>query len=246
MGGAIIRGMIAGGQVEPHQITAVGRDVSRMTAISALGVGVTDNSAEGVKDAAVVLIAVKPWIVGTVAAGMAQYVSKNTLIGSVAAGVDFAQLSTYFPAGTPLFRIIPNTAATVGESMTFVASSGATPDQRGLIVSLFKPLGPVMEISEKQVTACTALASCGIAFAMRYVRAAMEGGVEMGVPAHICQQIVSQTIKGAGVMLQQEGTHPEAEIDKVTTPGGITIKGLNKMEEHGFTTAVIEGLKAAK
>lgn len=91
-----------------------------------------------------------------------------------------------------------------------------------------------------------ALASCGIAYALRYVRAAMEGGIELGIPPQMAQTVVAQTLKGAAEILLRTGNHPEAEIDKVTTPGGITIKGLNAMEANGFTRAVIEGLKASK
>ena len=93
--------------------------------------------------------------------------------------------------------------------------------------------------------AATALCSCGIAYAMRYVRAATEGGVELGIYPHKAKEYVLATLRGAVELLEATGNNPEVEIDKVTTPGGITIKGLNAMEAHGFTTAVIEGLKAS-
>ncbi|MBP5235107.1 MAG: pyrroline-5-carboxylate reductase, partial [Bacteroidales bacterium] len=102
-----------------------------------------------------------------------------------------------------------------------------------------------MVITEKQLPAATALASCGIAYAMRYVRAASEGGVELGFKADLAEKIVLQTMRGAVDLLKASGNHPEAEIDKVTTPGGLTIKGLNAMEEAGFTNSVIRGLKAS-
>lgn len=130
--------------------------------------------------------------------------------------------------------------------MTFITSAGATPEQAQEMSSIFEPLGMVMDVPEKQFEGCMALASCGIAYALRYVRAAMEGGIELGIPPLMGQTIVAQTIKGAAELLLQTGNHPEAEIDKVTTPGGITIKGLNAMEANGFTHAVIEGLKASK
>ena len=123
---------------------------------------------------------------------------------------------------------------------------GASDEQVKSVSDIFSRLGSVMVIDENQMTACMALASCGIAYAMRYVRAASEGGVELGVKADLAKDIVLQTMQGAAALLQTTGAHPEAEIDKVTTPGGITIKGLNAMEAHGFTTSVIEGLKASK
>ena len=129
--------------------------------------------------------------------------------------------------------------------MTFVASARASKEQDELILSLFNELGLAMKVEERLMGAGTALASCGIAYAMRYIRAATEGGVELGFYAKDAQQIVQQTLKGAVDLLVATGSNPEAEIDKVTTPGGITIKGLNEMEHAGFTSSVIRGLKAS-
>ena len=104
-------------------------------------------------------------------------------------------------------------------------------------------LGQTRVVGEKQLRAGTLLASCGIAYAMRYIRAASEGGVEIGFRADDAKDIVLQTVKGAVALLQATGEHPEQAIDRVTTPGGITIRGLNAMEQAGFTKAVVEGLK---
>ena len=126
--------------------------------------------------------------------------------------------------------------------MTFIVKiEGESPES----FKVFGKTGCVKAIEESKLPAVTALASCGIAFAMRYVRAATEGGVELGIKATEGQQIVAQTLAGAVALLSQPGAHAEAEIDKVTTPGGITIKGLNAMEKAGFTNAVIEGLRAS-
>jgi pyrroline-5-carboxylate reductase len=127
--------------------------------------------------------------------------------------------------------------------MTFLCARNASQEQIEAVKSIFDNLGATMVIEERLMGAGMALASCGIAYAMRYVRAAMEGGVEMGMYPNDAKNIVLQTLKGAVALLEATGNHPEAEIDKVTTPGGVTIKGLNAMEANGFTNAVIEGLK---
>lgn len=113
-------------------------------------------------------------------------------------------------------------------------------------VSQDNPMGMAMSIKEELMMAGTVLASSGIAFALRYIRAASEGGVELGFYPDQAKEIVLKTVKGAVDLLLTHGSNPETEIDKVTTPGGITIRGLNKMEEEGFTSAVIKGLKASK
>ena len=113
------------------------------------------------------------------------------------------------------------------------------------MIDIFSAVGKAMIVDEGLMAAATSLASCGIAYALRYIRAAVEGGVELGFRAGDAQKIVMQTVKGAVDILEANGTHPEVEIDRVTTPGGLTIKGLNAMEEAGFTASVIEGLRAS-
>ena len=113
-----------------------------------------------------------------------------------------------------------------------------------LVKGIFDQMGETLLTDEQHLAAGTTLASCGIAYAMRYVRAAAEGGVELGFKADDAKRIVMQTMKGAVAVLEASGLHPEAAIDLVTTPGGVTIKGLNEMEHAGFTSAVIRGLKA--
>ena len=130
--------------------------------------------------------------------------------------------------------------------MTFVSSCNATHEQEELVVNLFNELGSAMLIEENLMTAGTALASSGIAFAMRYIRASSEGGVELGFYPDQAKEIVLKTVKGAVDLLLANKSNPETEIDKVTTPGGITIRGLNEMELAGFTPSVIRGLKASK
>lgn len=211
---------------------------------------VTTDNVKAVEDADIIIIAVKPWLVETVIREIKEAMDyKRQIFVSIAAGIDFGQLSLYLkkegdylPA---LFRVIPNTAIAVKESVNFVSSYNASQAQSNLIHYIFDELGLTIRIEERLIAAGTALASCGIAFAFRYIRAAIEGAVELGLNPELAKKIEMQTVKGAVTLLQNNNSHPEVEIDKVTTPGGITIKGLNAMEEAGFTNAVIKGLKAS-
>ena len=150
------------------------------------------------------------------------------------------------PKCPALFRAMPNTAVAVRDGVTFICQQDATEEQTALINSLFAALGYTVVTDEQHLAAGTALASCGIAFAMRYIRAAMEGGVELGFRPEEAAHIVEHTVHGAASLLLQSGMHPEVAIDQVTTAGGITIKGLNAMERSGFTAAVIDALKASR
>ena len=142
------------------------------------------------------------------------------------------------------FLVIPNIAIAQLESMTFIAPVVADAQQIAKVKELFDTMGHTIITDEQHLGAGTTLASCGIAYAMRYIRAASEGGVELGFKADDAKQIVMPTMKGAVTLLEATGLHPEAAIDLVTTTGGVTIKGLNEMEHNGFTSSVIKGLKA--
>ena len=173
---------------------------------------------------------------------------KKQIFISIAAGVSISDLQGLLDKDGEkpvIFRIIPNTAIDVLQSVSTIASCGATKEQEAEIVEIFSELGKAFLVPESQLNAMMSLSSCGIAYAFRYIRAAMEGGVEMGIYPNVAKDVVIQTLRGAIDLLETNDSHPEVEIDKVTTPGGITIKGLNEMEANGFTNSVIKGLKAS-
>ena len=195
-----------------------------------------------------VCIVVKPWIVRQVIEQIKDsldYDRQQLII--VAAGVKSANLNEWLKRGEsiiPYYLVIPNIAIAVLSSMTFIVPCGASAAQTAEVKALFEQMGGALVTEEHLLAAGTTLASCGIAYAMRYIRASVEGGVELGFRAADAEHIVEQTVKGAVLLLQATGDHPEAKIDEVTTPGGVTIRGLNEMEHAGFTSAVIRGLKA--
>ena len=137
---------------------------------------------------------------------------------------------------------MPNTAISIQESMTCIASNNASKNEKRRVTSLFNNLGEVVLIDEELMAAATVLGACGIAYALRFIRAASQGGIEIGFDADVAQLIAAQTVKGAASLLRSSGKHPEREIDKVTTPQGCTIAGLNEMEHQGFSSALIRGL----
>ncbi len=248
MGGAIVRGMARGKLVDPSQIIVSDINETLLNQFKEFDsrLNITTSNAEAIGKADIIILAVKPWLVATIANEISKDLNySRQLIVSIAAGVDFDSLTSLFSDEAAIFRIIPNTAIEVGQSVSVVSGYKVSKQQEALIQTLFSELGKVFFVPESQLGAFTSLSSCGIAFAFRYIRAAMEGGVEMGIYPGIAKDVVLQTLKGAVDLLEQTGSHPEAEIDKVTTPGGITIKGLNEMEANGFTNSVIKGLKAS-
>ncbi|MBO5297834.1 MAG: pyrroline-5-carboxylate reductase [Candidatus Homeothermus sp.] len=251
MGGAIARGLVASGTFAAADITLAGphQNVLDKVAASAPGiVTMTDNGA-AIKGADVIILAVKPWVLPGVLEEIAPRIAfREQSIVSLAAGISLADIDGMlhrYSSDRTLFRAMPNTAMSVGCSMTFLCHDGASQQSVDDVVAIFDRLGSTAVIEERLMGAATALCSCGIAYVMRYVRAATEGAVELGLYPDKARDYMLATMKGAVALLEATGNNPEVEIDKVTTPGGITIKGLNAMEAHGFTTSVIEGLKAS-
>lgn len=251
MGGAIACGLAASGEYKVGEIICSNPSVGKLDALKSRYeiIATTTDNLTAAKDADMVIVAVKPWLAeGVIREISDTFNAPDKMLVSVVADVPFMELrkwvlsSEYSPA---IFRVIPNTAISVGESMTFVSADGATSEQTDIVVNIFAKMGEAMLVSEKMLEVGMVLASCGIAFALRYIRAAAEGGVELGCPAKEATRIVAATLKGAAELLLQNDSHPEQEIDRVTTAGGITIKGLNEMEHAGFTSAVIRGLKAS-
>lgn len=209
-------------------------------------IAITTDNKEAAKWGEIVILAVKPWVVRTVVLEITLSLQTGKQLVSVAAGISGEDILSWLDGVClPVYCVIPNTALSVGESMTFIANGNAEKKELEMVVSLFEKMGKVMLVEEKEIPACMALASCGIAYAMRYARANMEGAIELGIKPAKALEIIEQTMVGAAKLLEKSDNHPEAEIDKVTTPGGLTIKGINALEEYGFTTAVVKALRAS-
>lgn len=248
MGGALAKGLLKSGILNADDITVADPSQTALNSFAQSGTSITTNNRMAAQNADFVMVVVKPWLVEQVIADIKDTMDYNrqTLI-VVAAGVSSENILAWADKQgkrPQLFLVIPNIAIAELSSMTFIVPVRATDSTRLAVEKIFSTMGSTLITDKSLLAAGTTLASCGIAYAMRYIRAATEGGVEIGFKADQAKAIVLQTVKGAVDLLLANGNHPEAEIDKVTTPGGVTIKGLNEMEHAGFTSAVIRGLKA--
>lgn len=249
MGGAMVQGFLKGDMFNGSDITVANPSRGALDRFSGTGVNLTFDNKEAAAVADIVCVVVKPWIAEKVLKEIKPILDYDRqMLVVVVAGLASEKITEWMTnvdgAMLPLFLVIPNTAIAERSSMTFIVPVGADEAQVNIVKNVFDDTGLSLVIEERLLPAGTTLASCGIAYAMRYVRAATEGGVELGFRAEDAKRIVLQTVKGAVDLLQANGNHPEVEIDKVTTPGGLTIRGLNEMEHAGFTSAVIRGLKA--
>jgi pyrroline-5-carboxylate reductase len=246
LGGAIAEGLIKSKFVTAEKITITRRNTDALDELRSQGVTVTSDNALAIKNSQVVIVALKPYNVKEVLSDLKVHFdpSKHIVI-SVVTGIYLKDLAHIIDHGVPIFRAMPNTAIAIQESVTCLCHAGATSDQITYVTELFDQLGITIPIDEKLMDAATVLGACGIAYALRFIRAATQGGIEIGFDAKTANLIAAQTVKGSAELLLKLNRHPEEEIDKVTTPKGCTIAGLNEMEHQGFSSSLIKGICAS-
>ena len=247
MGGAIAKGLANSKSIAPENITVVNRSESKNEEFVKYGITSVTNDYHSITTADVVILAIKPWMFEDFINQHTDLFSQsNAIIISIAAGISLSDLEKWLNRKTSVYLVMPNTAIEVRESVNFVSTRQPNSENDKIVISLFSLLGKTFMIDESKMQAAMALCSCGIAFAMRYIRASMEAGVELGLTPSLSKEGILQTLKGAVALLEAKDSHPEEEIDKVTTPGGITIKGVNELEHNGFSSAIIKALKSCK
>jgi pyrroline-5-carboxylate reductase len=242
LGSSIAQGIIDASYIEAKNITITRRRVHLLEDLKDQGVNVITDNAKAVENSELVILAVKPHQINALLEKVAPEIEKEKpVIVSVITGVSIAQLQDALP-GIEVVRAMPNTAIALGESMTCISGNGNNKIAEEAVKEFFEVLGEAIIINEELMGAATVIGACGIAFALRFMRAMSQGGIEIGFGADVSQLITAQTIKGATRLILESNNHPEKEIDKVTTPMGVTISGLNEMEHQGFSSAVIKGL----
>ena len=248
LGGGNIGGSIAEGLIEtklfaPGLISVTRRKVNLIEHLKKKGIHTHADNGKAVSDSGIIIIAVQPnQIIDLLKEVKSKLNPNKHILISVVTGVSLKDIQTVVEKKIPLFRAMPNTAIAIQESMTCLSTNNTTKEQQQLVVSIFDQLGKAILIDEELMQAATVLGACGIAYSLRFIRAASQGGIEIGFDANIAQLIATQTVKGAATLLLDKGYHPEWEIDKVTTPKGCTIVGLNEMEHRGFSSAFIKGI----
>jgi len=246
LGTAIAEGLIQSGFVQPKHILVTKRNIQTLHGLEKKGVLVSDKNEEALRYADLVILAVKPFQVTDILGSLRdEFKEDKHVLVSVVTGVSIGSIASTIGKKVPIVRAMPNTAIAIQESMTCLAAQNANEEQLQYVLEIFDQLGKAVKIDEKLMDAATVLGACGTAFAMRYIRANIQGGIEIGFDAATATLIAAQTVKGAAELLLKKGTHPEQEIDKVTTPKGCTIAGLNEMEHQGFSSSLIKGLVAS-
>jgi pyrroline-5-carboxylate reductase len=246
LGTAIAEGLIESGFSKPSHIMVTKRNTTTLKHIENMGALVSNNNLEALGFAEIIILAVKPFQVEAVLQPLVAAINADKhILVSVATGVATTDIQKIVGKKIGVIRAMPNTAIAIRQSMTCISAADVAPAALNEVQGLFEQLGKVAMIDEPLMDAATVLGACGTAYAMRYMRANIQGGIEIGFNATTATLIAAQTVKGAAALLLERGTHPEHEIDKVTTPKGCTIAGLNEMEHRGFSSSLIKGIVAS-
>ncbi|MDR2520873.1 MAG: pyrroline-5-carboxylate reductase [Bacteroidales bacterium OttesenSCG-928-I14] len=253
MGSALVRGFLQGSAFHAEDITVIDTSLSALNDIKKLNssIYVSLDDYSSVLGSDIILLAVKPQMICEVIKDIKESMdySQQILI-SIAASINIEIINKALKKSNKqnlpaVFRVIPNIAVAVNSSMTLVASCNASIEQEETISKIFNELGDTILLDEKKISAGLAMTSCGIAYCFRYIRAVISAGVELGFYPKEAQEMAVKTMLGASILLIENKQSPEIEIDKITTPGGFTIKGLNSLEKNGFSSAVIQAIKSS-
>jgi pyrroline-5-carboxylate reductase len=245
LGTAMAKGLAYKKCIDKYNTTVTRRNAKLIKYLEKKGINVSSDNAEAVENATLLILAVQPTQIETLIDEMKPSLDpeKHILISAIT-GVTDKRIADLTGPDFSTIRVMPNTAASINQSMTCIEKT-THKDEEEKVVELFNNLGETLLIETELMTASTVLGACGMAFFLRCIRAASQGGIEVGFHADEAQLIAAQTAVGAASLLQESGSHPESEIDKVTTPMGCTIAGLNEMEHNGLSSALIKGIKTS-
>ena len=227
-----------------NQVTVTKRNIETISYLQEKGIDISNNNAHHIQQADIIVLTIKPHQVETVLNEISDKIQNKTIISAVS-GVSINTIQNIVGNNHAVIRIMPNIAIQFGESATCISFEEKDKTEAQKVISLFQQLGTAPVIEEKLMDAATVLGACGTAYALRYIRASMQAGIEIGFDSQTALAIAAQTAKGAAKMLLEEKVHPEQLIDRVTTPQGCTIVGLNEMEHQGFSSSLIKGIKTS-
>ncbi|WP_109436538.1 MULTISPECIES: pyrroline-5-carboxylate reductase [Aquimarina] len=245
LGKSIISGLAGSDLFEAKNITVVDKSRYNLKEVEdKLGVSTSQNIAESIENVKWVILCVQPRQLDAVLEEIKDIVTTDQILISTVTGTSITEINEIVPSNK-VVRVMPNTGAAKKLSMTCIAANDDVKEELEIVKKMFDTIGETLIIEERLMQAATVLGASGIAFFLRFLRAMIQGGIQMGFHPHEAQIIAVQTAIGAATLVAENGTHPEREIDKVTTPQGCTIEGLNEMEHQGLSSSVIKGVMAS-
>ncbi|MGQ9589826.1 MAG: pyrroline-5-carboxylate reductase [Planctomycetota bacterium] len=247
MGSALLRGILRAELVPPERISVVDIHPQKIEQLRAqFGVRAISDARAAVRDADVILLAVKPRTLNDVLDAIRDETRPGHVFISIIAGVETAYICERLGKGNPVVRVMPNIAATVDAAASAIsAGRHATEEHMALAEAIFGAVGDVVRVDEEHLDAVTGLSGSGPAYIYMVVEALSDGGVKMGLPREIALKLAVQTVLGAAKLVKETGLHPATLRDQVTTPGGTTISAVHELEERGLRAMLISAVVTA-
>lgn len=242
LGTSLVKGLVDSGKYQPSNFILARRNTSKLEYYKNNGYTVASNNTQAIANANIIILAILPQNIDVVLESIKEAISENQLVISLVSGVKVNDIESVLGHNIPIVRAMPNTAIAIQESMTCISTTSKWKGRVDEVRNIFELVGKTVVINEEQMTSATALCACGIAFFLRAIRAASQGGNEIDFHSDEALKMAAQTAKGAASLLIANDSHPEDEIDKVTSPKGCTIAGLNEMEHNGFSSSFIKGI----
>ena len=255
LGFSIAKGLIKSKQYQPSDIILNRRNVELLKESNSFGFQIEVNQQSAIEKSDLIILSIGPKDLKSFFKDNSIEINSSQVLASTIAGVSIDDIEKEYLIANKsiefsIFRVMPNIAVELCESMTCLSMKNSSDNndyQRDLmnrknVLNIFSKLGMVKVIEEELIGAATALCGSGLAFFLRSIRAAAHGGTEIGFHADEALELAAQTAKGAASLVNDSNDHPELQIDKVTTPKGITISGLNEMDHSGFSSAMIHAI----
>ena len=242
LGHSIANGLLNSQKIPAENIIVTRRNVEQLNDLKSKGVHVTNDNLAAVSNAEILIFALKPYTILGEIEKLKEVIQPHQILVSLATGITLEQLLKAVGKEMPVYRVMPNTASDVMESVSCVCGAHFSSETDDEVKLVFNTVGSTLIINEELMEAATIMGACGVAYVLRFIRAMVQGGIEIGFDSQTASKIVNQTVMGAAKLLIENGNHPEHEIDKVTTPKGCTIVGLNQMEHNGFSSSLIKGI----
>lgn len=252
MGGAIL--LAACRAVTPEQVLLYDPDAAKARELAAqTGCILAKSGEDAVRRASYVMLCVKPQIFGKALTGLlpalkaGQDAGEERTLVSIAAGIPLCAIEDLLgEVRLPTVRIMPNTPAAIGKGTLLIApGAGAEGELLEGLMKILTPCGLLVKVTERELDLGTAISGCGPAYMYLLIEAMADGGVELGLPRALAQQLAAQTMLGAAAMVLETGLHPGALKDAVCSPGGSTIAGVAELERRGFRAAGAQAVTAA-
>lgn len=244
LGRSIAKGLIINNAVTTLYLTK--RNIAELRDFKGYdNVFLTTNNAEAIKKSDIIIFAVQPAHFEDILGEVKHLFTEKHVLISTITGYSLQKIEQSVGEEVFIIRAMPNTAIAVGKSMTCLCCTQKGEERIKVAEAIFDRLGTTIVIPENQMQAATVVCASGIAFWMRLIRATTQAAIQLGFDAKEAQELAMYTCEGAANLLITTGNHPEQEIDKVTTPKGCTIEGLNEMEHKGLSSSLIQGMVAS-